>query len=128
MRQLLAAAILLIAALLLMSVTQAGAETVTEKGKYLLLWELDRTRVPISPQERASGWSAIIGMVKQDLEKGTMKDWGAFVGELRGYAVAEGTQLEIAIMIQQYVPFVFFKVHPISSMSQVNEVIKALSK
>jgi len=30
-------------------------------------------------------------------------------------------------MLQQYVPFVLFEVHPIASVSQVEDMIKALS-
>ncbi len=97
-------------------------------GKYLLLWEIDTTRIPVSPKERGTGWNALMGMVKQDLKKGITKDWGAFVGEINGYSVAEGTEVEIGNMLQQFAPFVRFKVHPIASVSQVEEVIKALTK
>jgi len=97
-------------------------------AKFLLLWELDPTKVPISPQERGTAWSRLLDMVEQDLKKGALKDWGAFVGEINGYAVAEGTEVEIGNLVQQYIPFVCFKVHPIASLSQVNEVTKALSK
>ena len=69
-----------------------------------------------------------MGMVKQDIEKGIMEDWGAFVGELSGYAVAEGTEVEIGSMVQRYVPYVFFKTYPVASASQVDEIVKALSK
>ena len=96
-------------------------------AKYLVLWEVDQTKVPIAPQERGAGWSALMNMVKQDIEKGISKDWGAFLGELNGYAIAEGTELEVMNMLQQYVPFVLFEVHPIASVSQVDEMIKALS-
>ena len=96
-------------------------------GKYLLLWEVDRTRIPIDPKERGAGWGLLMAMVRQDIEKGISKDWGAFVGEANGYAVAEGTELEVLNMVQQYAPYVIFKVHPIASESQVNEMIKALS-
>ena len=96
-------------------------------GKYLVLWEVDQTKVPIAPQERGAGWGALMSMVKQDMEKGIVKDWGAFVGELRGYDVIEGTELEVMNTMQQYVPFVDFKVHPIASVGQVDEMIKALS-
>ena len=68
-----------------------------------------------------------MAMVRQDIEKGITKDWGAFVGETKGYAVNEGTELEVMKALQQYVPFCIFKVHPISTESQVNEMIKALS-
>jgi hypothetical protein len=92
-----------------------------------MLWEVDQTKVPIAPQERGAGWSALMNMVKQDMEKGITKDWGAFVGELRGYSIAEGSELEIMNSLQQYIPFVTFKLHTIASVSQVDEMIKALS-
>jgi hypothetical protein len=97
-------------------------------GKYLFLWEIDQTKVPISPQERGSGWSGLMDMVKEDLKKGITKDWGAFVGEINGYAVFEGTEVEVANALQRYVPWVIFKGHPIASVNQVDEIIKALTK
>jgi hypothetical protein len=97
-------------------------------GKYLLLWEIDATKIPVNPKERGAGWNTLMQVVKQDIKKGMTKDWGAFVGEINGYAVAEGTEVEIGSMLQQFAPFVFFKVHPIASVSQVEEVIKALIK
>jgi hypothetical protein len=96
-------------------------------GKYLLLWEVDRARIPTDPKERGAGWGMLMAMVRQDIEKGVSKDWGAFVGETNGYAVAEGTEIEILNMTAQYGPYVSFKVHPIASESQVNDMIKALS-
>jgi len=96
-------------------------------ARYLILWEVDQSKVPIAPQERGAGWNALMNMVKQDIEKGITKDWGSFVGELRGYSIAEGSELEIMNFLQQYVPFVTFRLHPIASVSQVDEMIKALS-
>jgi hypothetical protein len=97
-------------------------------GKYLLLWEIDTTKIPVNPKERGAGWYALMEMVKQDMKKGFTKDWGAFVGELSGYAVEEGSELEVMTALQQYTPFVHFKVHPIASVNQVDEMIKALTK
>jgi hypothetical protein len=97
-------------------------------GKYLILWEIDRSKVPVTQKERGAGWKALMEMVKLDIKKEMTKDWGAFVGEINGYLVAEGTETEIGIMLQQYVPFCHFKVHPIASVSSVDEVIKALTK
>jgi hypothetical protein len=95
-------------------------------GKYLVLWEVDRTKIPIDPKERAQGWSLLMAMVRQDFEKGITKDWGAFVGEENGYAVNEGSEVDVMKSLQQYVPFCLFKVYPIASESQVNEMISAL--
>lgn len=98
-------------------------------GRYLMLWELDWTKIPISRQDRAAGIRPLVDMVKQDLKKGgILKDWGAFVGEMNGYSVAEGTEVEIGNLVQQYIPFVSFKTYPIASLSQVDEIVKALSK
>ena len=97
-------------------------------GKYLLLWEIDSSKIPLNPKERGIGWKTLMEMVKQDMKRGFTKDWGAFVGELRGYAVDEGTEVEVMNALQQYTPFVHFKVHPIGSISQVEEMIKAMTK
>ena len=96
-------------------------------GRYLLLWDLDMSRIPVSPQERAAGWSMLTAMVKEDMKKGALKDWGSFVGEMRGYVVAEGTEVEIGGFIQRYVPYVSFKTHPVASVSQVEEVTKNMA-
>ena len=95
-------------------------------GKYLLLWELDPARVPVDPKERAAGWSGLMAMVKKDLEKGISKDWGAFIGEGKGYAIAEGSETEVSLMTQQYIPYVRFETHSIMSVSQVEDMLKAL--
>jgi hypothetical protein len=97
-------------------------------GKYLVLWEIDATRIPVSPKERGTGWGALMELVKQDMKKGVTKDWGAFVGERHGYSINEGTELDIMASLQQYSPFVHFKVHPIASVGQVEELIRALTK
>jgi hypothetical protein len=96
-------------------------------GKYLILWEVDQTKIPIDPKERGIGWGMLMAMIRKDFEKGVTKDWGTFVGESHGYAVNEGTELEVMKALQQYVPFCIFKVHPIATESQVNEMIKALT-
>ena len=97
-------------------------------ARYLLLWNLDPARIPVDPKERAAGWSGLVGMVKQDLEKGISKDWGANIGEGKGYCIVEGTEIEISILVQQYSPYVRFETHPIMSVSKIEEMLKALSK
>jgi hypothetical protein len=96
-------------------------------GKYMILWEVDQSKIPVDPKERGEGWSMLMAMVRQDFEKGITKDWGAFVGESQGYSVFEGTELEVMKTLQQYVPFCIFEVHPISTEAQVNEMIKGLT-
>ena len=96
-------------------------------GSYLSIWEVDRTRVPVDRKERGTGWAGLMGMIRQQIEQGLITSWGAFVGEECGYAVWEGSELEVMNAMQQYVPFVHFKTHPVASEEQVNDMIKELS-
>jgi hypothetical protein len=74
----------------------------------------------------------LLERVKQELKEGQVKDWGEFVGESRGYSISEGTEIEIMKGIQQFSPFVQFKLHAIASVDQVlevyNEMMKAMTK
>ena len=97
-------------------------------GRYLLIWKLDSDRIPEDPKERAAGWGGLLNLVKKDFEKGMTKDWGTFVGEGKGYCIVEGSETEIAILMQQYSPYVQFETHPIMSVSQAEDMLNALSK
>jgi len=96
-------------------------------GKYLMLWQMDPARIPVDPKERGTGWSALMEMVKSDLEKGVLTDWGSFVAEGRGFGIMEGDEMEIAINLQRYSPYVGFETHSYMSASQVVEMLKALT-
>ena len=96
-------------------------------GKYLVLWEVTQSKIPVDPKERKDAWSLLMAVVKQDIEKGIVKDWGSFVGENKGYSINEGTEVEVMNALQQFVPYCTFTVHPIATVGQVNEMIKALS-
>ncbi len=96
-------------------------------GKYLMIWDLNLSLTPVDPKERGAGYELLMTMVKQDIEKGLSKDWGNFVGEGSGYCIAEGSEVEINKMVQQYAPYVIFKTYPVVSVEQVDEVIKSLT-
>ncbi len=97
-------------------------------GKYLVTWEIDQSKIPVNPQERANAWLALLSMTKQDMQTGLVKDWGTLVGELSGYTINEGSEVDVGKLTQKYVPFLTFKVHQILSLAQVEEVLKSLSK
>ncbi len=96
-------------------------------GRYMVIWEVEKAHMPVDPKERGEGWSLLMAITKQDMEKGFIKEWGAVVGENRGYNFVEGTEVEIANMIQQYVPYINVQVLPLATISQTEEVIKALT-
>jgi hypothetical protein len=94
---------------------------------YLTLWEVDRTRIPVDPKERGTGWAGLMHLVRQHIEQRLMTSWGAFIGEECGYAVWEGSEVDVMNAMQQYVPFVSFQTHPLASEQQVNDMIRQLS-
>ena len=96
-------------------------------GKYLMNWQLNKSLLPVDPQERGKGFAALMKFVEQDIESGMTKDWGCFVGEGRGYCVVEGSEVDISKMVQKYNPFCLFSSHPITSFDQINEMIQSLA-
>ena len=57
-----------------------------------------------------------------------MKDWGAFPGENRGYLIAEGSQLDVMKMTQQYTPYVNFKIHPVSAVGEIEALLEHMAR
>ena len=96
-------------------------------GRYLVLWKVDQSRVPVDAKERGGAWSILMDVVRQDREAGMITDWGGFVGETNGFAVYEGTEVKVGSALVKYVPYVSFKIHPLASESQTNEIVKSLS-
>ncbi|MGP8152877.1 MAG: hypothetical protein ACLQBQ_01870 [Smithella sp.] len=97
-------------------------------GRYLLLWEIDRTKIPLDIKERGIGFEMLLGIVNDDIKKGITKDWGAYIGEYKGYSVVEGTEVDVINQLERFSPFVIFNVHPIASVANVGEMIKVMKK
>ena len=96
-------------------------------AKYHLTWSLDGARVPVDAKERGDAWGLMMAAIKQYMENGLIKDWGAFTSEGQGYCIVEGTNLEIMKMTELYVPYIKFETRPVSSVEEVNELIQHLS-
>jgi hypothetical protein len=97
--------------------------------KFLIVWELDTTKMPADLKEIVTARTKLLNMVKDDLKSGALTEWGRFAGENGGYAICEGTEVELDKETAKYCPYVNFKkVYPILSVSQVEEVFKALSR
>lgn len=96
-------------------------------GKFLVLWEVDTTKVSDKPEDRYENWIMMLNMVKKDIESG-LEDWGMFAGRLSGYSIREGTEQEIALETTKYVPYIKFKAYPVISVDQVLENMTTLSK
>ena len=92
--------------------------------KFLVLWEMDTSRLPEDPKEWAKRATVLVNMVKADFKSDKTLDWGMFAGgELGGYAIYEGSELELTMENMKYAPFIKFKTYPILAVSHVEEMI-----
>jgi len=95
--------------------------------RYHIAWEIDNSRALEDPKERAERSLMLLGGVKADLG-GDLTNWGAFPGTGRGYALFEGNQAQLMTLLEKYVPFVKFDIHPVASVEEVTGVYEALAK
>ncbi|HEY41027.1 MAG TPA: hypothetical protein G4O18_04110 [Dehalococcoidia bacterium] len=96
-------------------------------AKYLILWELDQSRIPENPKERGVTFTMMVDLIKEDIRANIHTDWGAYIAGGKGYAVSEGDELELAKLMQRFVPFVKFEIHQVMTIDQVGELAKSLS-
>ena len=96
-------------------------------GKFLLKWSLAESKVPADPRERGAGWTMLMNLIKQDREKGILRDWGAFPSEGKGYCIVEGSNVDLMKMTDQYVPYVNFETYPVASIHEIDEFLSHLT-
>ena len=96
-------------------------------GRHIILWEADESKIPVDAAERQAGWQMATEWIRQNMEDGLVKDWGAFMGQTNGFSIAEGTDDAIINFTAKFSPFFRFKVIPISSIDQVEAVIKNIA-
>jgi len=97
-------------------------------ARFLALWEADDARLPGDPKARGAGYEEALKFIREEMKKGVIKDWGAFVGTTHGFIVYEGTEVEVSNSLQHFIPFYSFKVYPVASVDQAEEMTKALLK
>ncbi len=95
-------------------------------AKTLNLWEMDTSRMPTDPNERAALLGKLIEMTKKMMAEGQILDWGILAGGGGGYAIAEGTEADALKRVMQFTPYIKFQVQPVLSIDEVAEVMKSL--
>ena len=94
--------------------------------KFITLFELDRTRIPDSPEEQMQYFTMLQDMVKEDMKNGRTRDFGAFVGDLGGFIIREGTEQEIEMEIIKYYKFITnHRTYAFLDTGQLEELNKA---
>ena len=96
-------------------------------SKYINLWEVDNSKMPTDPNERAALIGKRIEMTKKMLDEGQITDWGIFAGGNAGYAIAEGTEADMLKGTMPFMPLIKFHIHPVVSIDKVVEVMKSMA-
>jgi len=95
-------------------------------AKYLLLWELDTSRIPEDASVRKEHWRTLQDVVADQLQTGQMKDWGLCVGELTGYCIIEGTEADVGRATRAFIPFVSFDVKQVVTIQQAIDNVESM--
>ena len=97
-------------------------------ARYILNWEIVEERLATDPKEIATGWKMLTSMVRKDIERGFIKDWGAFPGDHGGFTIVEGTEMDLLMFTTQYTPFIRFRTHQVSTIDTVDEFLNTFVK
>lgn len=95
-------------------------------AKYLNLWEIDNSKMPTDPKERAALQTKQLEMIKKMLAEGQILDWGLFAGGGAGYAIAEGTESDMLRRTMPFGAYVKFHIQTVLSADEVIDVMKSM--
>jgi len=96
-------------------------------AKYYIRWQTNVQSLPATSEERAKLGMSLAGMVKQDIQGGKMKDWGAVPGEHIGYCLMEvASEVDLATSLAKWWPYIIFEVMPVITVDQYIESIKKM--
>jgi hypothetical protein len=94
--------------------------------KYVTLWEMDMDRFPADPVESGKIMMKLIDMTKQWQQANPDGEWGAFIGENKGYSTGAKSAEEIMKINMMFKPYVHFKVYQAMSIDEVEAGMKSL--
>ena len=95
-------------------------------AKYLLLWEVDTTHTPTGKEERKKMHLGMQSIVTQQVKAGQITQWGAFVGEAKGYCIIDGAAEDVHTLTGGWIPFVRFQTNEVLSIEQVMKATEAI--
>ncbi len=95
-------------------------------AQYLLLWEVDSPRIPEDLEKRKAMHMGFQDIVRQQLKTGEISRWGAYVGELNGFCIIEGSAEDVHTLTGRWVPWVKFQARECLSVEQVAKATAAV--
>jgi hypothetical protein len=93
--------------------------------KYFSLWETDMSRISSDPKEMAESMTKAIEMSKQWLKNHPGAEWGAFIGEHRGYVMADLSATELMEANLMFSPYIHFKNFQAVTINEYEDAFKS---
>jgi hypothetical protein len=90
----------------------------------MTLWEVDRSKIPDSPEKQVQYWTMLLNMIKEDMKNGKTIGFGEFVGGFKGFVIREGTEQEIHMEISKYAKITNHKTFPFLEVSELEEMLQ----
>ncbi len=95
-------------------------------ARYMVLWEVDASRISDDAKARKAQFLAGQELVMQKIKEGVIKEWGAFAGELSGYSIMEGSAKDLHALNALWLPLVKFTTKEALTIEVVNKLTKAM--
>ncbi|MCC6394580.1 MAG: hypothetical protein IT167_28550 [Bryobacterales bacterium] len=95
-------------------------------ARYLLLWELDNTRIPEDLEKRKAMHQGFQEIVRQQMKAGEISQWGACAGEARGFCIVDGSAEDVHKLTGRWIPWVSFQAREVLSIEQVINATAAM--
>jgi hypothetical protein len=95
---------------------------------YLILSEMDYSKLPVDTAER---WKILMPfgeMIKKDMDSGELLMYGSSPSGRRGFMVSKQSPKEIYAKLSLSAPYVKTEVLPMLSLDEVMEVAKEMQK
>jgi hypothetical protein len=95
-------------------------------AKYLLISETDTSRTPEDPKAKKARWLGFQEQIMKMMKEGVLKEWGFIAGEMRAYAIYEGSAVDLRTFTSMWIPFVKSKVSEFLTIDELNKATKAM--
>jgi hypothetical protein len=93
--------------------------------KFHIEWK-QSSKIPEDPVKLAKLYLSHMELVKADLKSGKLTDFGQYSNGSSGYALVEGTEIDVFTTLMKWLPYVEFDVKPIVNVDKTIEAINKL--
>jgi len=90
-------------------------------SRYLVICESNPSQMPADQKEVVKIISDAKEWVNQNIKKGMITSWGAFMTGGKGYAVFEGNAPEVYKEVNKFIPYFTVEIHEVLSIDELPE-------